>query len=85
MTDKEYEELLDRIIKGAEYLANPLIKYHDYCYGLELYDELCAQARKHRWGSATDGQAQTKKGDEWNEFSKRDGKRNDTIGEIGYV
>lgn len=51
MTDEEYMKLLDRIIKGAEYLANPLIKQEDYEKGIKLYDELCTKATKIRCGN----------------------------------
>lgn len=40
MTDKEYNETLKRMVKGAEYLENPLIKRTDYEKGLKLYNEL---------------------------------------------
>lgn len=51
MSDREYQELLDRILKGADYLANPLIKEEDYKRGIKLYDDLCAHARRLRWGN----------------------------------
>lgn len=44
MTEQEYTKLLERIIKGAEYLDNPLIKPEDYEKGMKLYDKLCEQA-----------------------------------------
>ena len=48
MTEQEYLQLLDRIMNGAEYLSNPLIKKEDYQKGMELYDSLCKQAIKCR-------------------------------------
>jgi len=48
-SEKEYFTLLDRIVKGAEYLDNPLIKPEDYAKGMKLYDALCETAiRYHR-------------------------------------
>ena len=48
MTDEEYTNLLDRIIKGAYYLAHPMISKQDFERGIKLYDELCARAREYR-------------------------------------
>ncbi|CAM4099772.1 hypothetical protein L1N85_10805 [Paenibacillus alkaliterrae] len=48
--DDEYNELLARIVKGAEYLENPIIKPQDYKRGMALYDELCNIADKYRFG-----------------------------------
>lgn len=48
--DEEYDSLLTRIQKGAEYLDNPLIKPKDYNKGMALYDELCQAARLYRSG-----------------------------------
>jgi hypothetical protein len=48
--DEEYDALLGRIVKGAEYLENPLIKPADYKKGMALYDELCNIADKYRFG-----------------------------------
>jgi len=42
-TEEEYFALLERIVKGAEYLENPLIKPEDYQKGMRLYDQLCEQ------------------------------------------
>lgn len=50
--DDEYNELLARIVKGAEYLENPIIKSQDYKRGMALYDELCNIADKYRAGGA---------------------------------
>ncbi|MBH8609128.1 hypothetical protein [Thermoactinomyces sp. CICC 10521] len=47
-TEAEYFELLDRIVKGAEYLENPLIRPEDYAKGLKLYNELCRRAQQMR-------------------------------------
>jgi hypothetical protein len=48
MTEEEYIDLLNRILKGAQYLANPLITEQDYKKGKKLYDELCEKAKKYR-------------------------------------
>ena len=37
MTEDEYNELLERLVKGAEYLSNPLIKLDDYKKGMKFY------------------------------------------------
>lgn len=50
--DDEYNELLARIVKGAEYLENPIIKQKDFERGMKLYDELCNIADKYRFGGA---------------------------------
>lgn len=46
MTD--YFKLLERIVKGAEYLGNPLIKQEEYDKFIKYYDELCRQALEMR-------------------------------------
>ena len=46
--DEEYDKLLERIVKGAEYLENPLIKPEDFEKGMKLYDELCSTAIEYR-------------------------------------
>lgn len=48
--DEDYEKLLGRIVKGAEYLDNDLIKSEDFDKGVKLYDELCQSARYYRSG-----------------------------------
>ncbi|WP_164491872.1 hypothetical protein [Staphylospora marina] len=48
MTEAEYLKLLDRIVKGAEYLENPLIKPEDYSRGMRLYDQLVQQLLKYK-------------------------------------
>lgn len=48
MTEEEYFKLLERIIKGAEYLDNPLIKPEDYRKGMKLYDALCEQVLQYK-------------------------------------
>lgn len=40
MSEEEYFELLNRLVKGAEYLSNPLIKPEDYEKGLKIYDAI---------------------------------------------
>ena len=47
-TEKEYFALLERIVKGAEYLENPLIKPEDYAKGMRLYNELCKRVLEYR-------------------------------------
>lgn len=42
------DELLERIVRGAEYLENPLIKPEDYERGMKLYDELCDLVDEYR-------------------------------------
>lgn len=44
----EYSELLDRIVKGAEYLDNPLITEIDKKKGMKLYDALVEALEQHR-------------------------------------
>lgn len=46
--DEEYFALLDRIIKGADFLDNPLIKPEQYEKGMRKYDQLCEAARAYR-------------------------------------
>jgi hypothetical protein len=48
--DDEYFKLLERVVKGAEYLGNPLIKEEDKEKGMVLYDSLCTQALSLRNG-----------------------------------
>ena len=50
--DDEYDKLLDRIVKGAEYLDNPIIKPDDYKKGMKLYDALFQAARHYRSGGS---------------------------------
>ena len=38
--EKEYFQLLDRLVKGAEYLSNPMITEEDYKKGLALYNKI---------------------------------------------
>lgn len=49
--ESEYFELLGRIVKGAEYLDNPIITETDYTRGMKLYDELVDRATRFRFGS----------------------------------
>jgi len=46
--DEQYFKLLERIVKGAEYLDNPLIREEDKAKGAKLYDQLCEEARAYR-------------------------------------
>jgi hypothetical protein len=43
LIDHEYEELLSRIVKGAEFLENPNIHPDMYEKGLQKYDRLCEE------------------------------------------
>jgi hypothetical protein len=45
--ETEYFDLLARIVKGAEYLDNPLINEIDHAKGMKLYDELVERATKY--------------------------------------
>ncbi len=47
-SELEYFNLLERIVKGAEYLGNPLIKPEEYERVLPGYDRLCQQAMEMR-------------------------------------
>lgn len=40
MLINKYNDLLKRLVKGAEYLDNPLIKKEDYTKGMELYNQI---------------------------------------------
>lgn len=44
LTDDAYMKLLERIVKGAEYLDNPLIKEEEKVKGMALYDRLVEEA-----------------------------------------
>lgn len=46
--ESEYFDLLARIVKGAEYLDNPLIKQDDFDKGMKLYDSLVDSAISYR-------------------------------------
>lgn len=46
--DEEYEKLLERIVKGANFLDNPLIKPLEYERGMKKYDRLCDEAMEMR-------------------------------------
>ncbi|SFT03657.1 hypothetical protein [Marininema halotolerans] len=48
MTDREYEQLLTRAVKGAEYLDNPLIKSDDWKRGMKLYDAICEEILQYK-------------------------------------
>lgn len=48
MTEDEYNETLKRLVKGAEYLSNPLIKSEDYEKGMKLYNELEQRILEYR-------------------------------------
>lgn len=47
-TEQEYFALLERIVKGAEFLENPLLRPEDHAKWMKLYDELCRQAQQMR-------------------------------------
>ncbi|GAB7387402.1 hypothetical protein BSNK01_12380 [Bacillaceae bacterium] len=40
MTEQEYFKLLERLVKGADYLDNPLLLPEEYEKGRKLYDEI---------------------------------------------
>jgi len=48
MMDKwqEYQHLLSRIRRGAEYLDNPLLRQEAYEKGMQLYDLLCERLER---------------------------------------
>lgn len=46
--DDEYYKLLGRIVKGAEYVENPLITDEDKEKGIKLYETLVQTARAYR-------------------------------------
>lgn len=48
MTEEEYFSLLNRLVKGAQYLENPLIKPEDYEKGMRIYDAIAKQILKHK-------------------------------------
>lgn len=48
--DDEYFKMLERIVKGAEYLDNPLITKEDYDKGMKIYNECVRIARNYRTG-----------------------------------
>lgn len=48
VNDIDYMSLLDRIIKGAEFLENPIIKPEDHERGMKKYERLCEAARAYR-------------------------------------
>ena len=51
---EEYEATLKRIVTGAEYLENPLIKPEDYAKGMKLYDQLVEAVLEYKGGSHAD-------------------------------
>lgn len=48
MTEKEYNNTLARLVKGAEYLENPLLNEKDRTKGQRLYDELEYKIRAYK-------------------------------------
>lgn len=51
---EQYEAILKRIVNGAEYLENPLIKPEDYAKGMKLYDELVEAVLDYNGGRHAD-------------------------------
>jgi hypothetical protein len=47
ITEKEYQQLLKRLVKGAEYLDHPFISTEDFKKGMELYN--CIEKRIQRY------------------------------------
>lgn len=41
--ERRYDELLGRLVNGAEFLDNPIIKPEVYKAGLKKYDRLCEE------------------------------------------
>lgn len=48
--EQEYEATLKRIVTGAEYLENPLIKPEDFKKGMKLYDQLVESVLVYKYG-----------------------------------
>lgn len=48
MTEQEYNSILARLVKGAEYLENPLLSEKDRAKGQRLYDELEHKIRVYK-------------------------------------
>ena len=46
--DKEYNECLERLVNGAEYLDDPLLSEEDYKRGMKLYNELERRILQYR-------------------------------------
>jgi hypothetical protein len=46
--DEEYFQALARLVKGADYISNPLIKPDDYDKGMKLFDELAEKIIAYR-------------------------------------
>lgn len=46
--DAEYEKMLKRLVKGAEYLDDPLLSEEDYEKGMTLYNELERKILKYQ-------------------------------------
>lgn len=47
-TDEEYFKLLERLVKGAIYLENPLITEEDHSKGMKLYDAIEAEIEAYK-------------------------------------
>lgn len=60
MSSSEYDELLARIVKGAEYLDNPLINETDHARGMKLYDKLVGQAYEYHKQNPIEDRVRTK-------------------------
>lgn len=43
-----YEQLLERLVKGAEYLSNPLLRDEDREKAMKLYDEIDKQIESYQ-------------------------------------
>lgn len=55
MTEDEYMNLLDRVVKGANYLANPLLKRDEKDKAMKLYDALVEEVTKDQLWRKTHG------------------------------
>lgn len=46
--EEQYQEYLKRLVKGAEYLDDPLLDEEDYIKGMKLYNELEQKILEYR-------------------------------------
>lgn len=55
MTEEEYNSTLTRLVKGAEYLENPLLSEKDRIKGQRLYDALEYKIRAYKEATGHEG------------------------------
>lgn len=60
LKNAEYFTLLERIVKGAEYLDNPLINEIDHAKGMKLYDKIVGQAHEYHRENPIEDRVRTK-------------------------